>query len=644
MNEELFPIIKSYLRKEETDYALLITGPWGCGKSYYWRTVLQPEIEALDIDHVKKGNEQHYRIINVSLNGISSKDEIISQIIANRFSKGNEGPIAWELFSAVAKSSKKVKLIDDIGTILSKRQIGSIISPSDTVLCFDDLERSEIKMQELLGYINTIFIERYHYKVIFISNELPMIGEENSSSQDYKSIKEKYIGRTLRFRLDLEKIIKDIIHHLSGDDTEFTQFIDSNTSTISSIVNDTVIQDGTRNDKFAKLTSGRVENIRIVRFALELLYEMYVRPASNPLFESNGIELIVFTFMVAIEFKYGHLTAEDYLDDKGISGMEAAVIIHGASRASSMSITKTNNDDKPSKNDYPFALYSRYYGASLIPTLFIPGLYEYILTGYYNDDAISEQVSDHAGEPTEPHISALRTLQRSEALEDDEFIKQSEILIQSIKDHKWSIYAIMTIYQILAFYIKSGILKMEISDLHEDMVASVPQSKAGSKYDPNWIITSRDLLPERFDDDELMKSLLETIIEADKELRDDVYRANASQLLEKLIRGEKLTDIFSIEVQRQPILEHLDATEFSVKLNTFSNEQIRQFSLVLNEVSKYKTVQEKKDNSEIIDQYKMIIDNEISAAANKPYRLCELNRLKEYVEKLRYEPEKHESQ
>lgn len=412
MNEELFPIIKSYLEKQDTDYALMITGPWGCGKSYYWRTVLQPEIEKIDIHHVNKGNEKHYRIINVSLNGISSKGDIISQIIANRFSKGNEGTIGWELVSAIGKTSNKLNLLGELGKSLAKGNIGSIINPSDTVLCFDDLERSNIDMQELLGYINTTFIERYHYKVIFISDESHMNDDNKTENKKYKSIKEKYIGRTLRFRLDLEKIIKDISHHLSGDEAECTQFIDSNISIISSIVNDTVIQDGTRDDKFANRTSGRVENIRIVRFALELLSEMYVRPASSPLFKSRGPELIVFTFMIAIELKHGNLVAEDYRDDKGIPGMEISVMMHRRAGGSSRSIIPSSKDDIPSKVAYPIALHKRYYGASSISVVFIPGLYEYILTGYYNDEAISKQISEHYGEPTKPHISALHSLMR----------------------------------------------------------------------------------------------------------------------------------------------------------------------------------------------------------------------------------------
>jgi predicted AAA+ superfamily ATPase len=33
-------VIFDYLSKEDTDYAILINGPWGSGKTYYWKNNL----------------------------------------------------------------------------------------------------------------------------------------------------------------------------------------------------------------------------------------------------------------------------------------------------------------------------------------------------------------------------------------------------------------------------------------------------------------------------------------------------------------------------------------------------------------------------------------------------------------------------
>lgn len=34
-------IINDYINAEDTDYAIMIDGQWGAGKSYYWENVLR---------------------------------------------------------------------------------------------------------------------------------------------------------------------------------------------------------------------------------------------------------------------------------------------------------------------------------------------------------------------------------------------------------------------------------------------------------------------------------------------------------------------------------------------------------------------------------------------------------------------------
>ena len=42
--EEIKSIIKDYLSVKETDYAILINGQWGCGKTYFIKNELFDEI------------------------------------------------------------------------------------------------------------------------------------------------------------------------------------------------------------------------------------------------------------------------------------------------------------------------------------------------------------------------------------------------------------------------------------------------------------------------------------------------------------------------------------------------------------------------------------------------------------------------
>jgi tRNA A37 threonylcarbamoyladenosine biosynthesis protein TsaE len=40
-------IITDYLQAKETDYAIMINGDWGCGKTYYIRNILTDNIKKI---------------------------------------------------------------------------------------------------------------------------------------------------------------------------------------------------------------------------------------------------------------------------------------------------------------------------------------------------------------------------------------------------------------------------------------------------------------------------------------------------------------------------------------------------------------------------------------------------------------------
>ena len=66
--------IFNYLRMENNG-ALLVTGPWGCGKSYFFKNKL--------FDKLKK---EGFKPIRVSLFGMRSLDDLINDI-ASEFAK-----------------------------------------------------------------------------------------------------------------------------------------------------------------------------------------------------------------------------------------------------------------------------------------------------------------------------------------------------------------------------------------------------------------------------------------------------------------------------------------------------------------------------------------------------------------------------
>ena len=75
--DDLVESILDYIRADYTDYAIMINGEWGSGKTYFWNHKIRNKIEAMQI------NGKKYTTIYMSLYGISNLEEI-SKKIKNR--------------------------------------------------------------------------------------------------------------------------------------------------------------------------------------------------------------------------------------------------------------------------------------------------------------------------------------------------------------------------------------------------------------------------------------------------------------------------------------------------------------------------------------------------------------------------------
>lgn len=176
-------------------YAVLIKGAWGSGKSWF----IQDLIKAL---HLKNGRELY-----VSLYGLNSfsaiEDEFYRKLHPILSSKGME--IAGKILKGTLKATLKVDLNSDghndgsISTSIPNLNLPDYLkNTTGLVLIFDDIERCSINLPDLLGYINH-FVEHQDYKVILVANE-----DELKKEEKYKSIKEKLIGKIFEITPQIE--------------------------------------------------------------------------------------------------------------------------------------------------------------------------------------------------------------------------------------------------------------------------------------------------------------------------------------------------------------------------------------------------------------------------------------------------------
>ncbi len=95
MDKDILNIIKRYLDKPGVDYGLLLTGEWGCGKTYYVK------------NNLTKENGIDRKPVYISFQELSSADQIVS-LVTN------------QICFAESKSVKAVEKFIECGFILKK--------------------------------------------------------------------------------------------------------------------------------------------------------------------------------------------------------------------------------------------------------------------------------------------------------------------------------------------------------------------------------------------------------------------------------------------------------------------------------------------------------------------------------------------
>lgn len=219
---ELTEYILHYTNKNKTNYAIMMNGEWGIGKSYYIKNDL---VEAL-----KKENK---KCIIISLYRLQKTSEISSIIILEKMFMNKKklknvisigGNITTTLIKSYAEN-QGIKLNTD-GKGLDK--LKKLVNLSNTLIILEDVERTMIPIEELFGYINNM-VEQDHVKVLLVCNENEIIrkyenkADNNNSNIDneYKYFKEKTIGDTVRFESEIDEAIKNIMKDYFTEDYSF---------------------------------------------------------------------------------------------------------------------------------------------------------------------------------------------------------------------------------------------------------------------------------------------------------------------------------------------------------------------------------------------------------------------------------------
>ena len=211
-------------------------------------------------------------------------------------------------------------------------------STDDKVLCFDDLERANVDVIDILGYINN-FVEHDHIKTIIICNEKELSTKLKSSNlemktfiatyildrqkeltevtdkpmvekiqdtieyvfdkaNDYERIKEKLIGETFEYQPKFDYIINGLLMRYESNE-DLIRFLRESTGLIITTFN----KSGTR-------------NLRILKHALNDFKKIFEMVNNNYPNTNHRVlqTMLIFTIAVSFEIKAGKITKDKFVN------------------------------------------------------------------------------------------------------------------------------------------------------------------------------------------------------------------------------------------------------------------------------------------------------------------------------------------
>lgn len=246
--QELNQYILHYMTEDKTKSAIMLTAPWGTGKSYYIQNELRLFLE--------KSEKGKIKCLTVSLYGLKSLFELSKALYFESkigFLNNTSEKVATGKFATktILKGVTSFFNIDLSHSDEEMQKLFESVDFSGKLIILEDLERSGIDIIEVLGYVNNL-VEQDGVKVLLVANEDEIIQykpieTENKEEQKtvelldklsehknrvftdntvkYLKVKEKTVSDTIQFKEDYKTAIKDIIR-IFGNST-LDNFLDS---------------------------------------------------------------------------------------------------------------------------------------------------------------------------------------------------------------------------------------------------------------------------------------------------------------------------------------------------------------------------------------------------------------------------------
>ena len=582
--EELVESILDYVRADYTDYAIMINGEWGSGKTYFWNNKIRKKIDTMKL------NGKQYTTIYMSLYGISNLEDISKKIFIETTQLMNKNLRKYMNNNKQTSIPEYAKTGLDMANLfgISKNgerfNYGDFFSTDDKVLCFDDLERANVDVIDILGYINN-FVEHDHIKTIIICNEkelstklksnnlemktfiatymLDKQGEllktdkpivEKIKSQieyvfdkanEYERIKEKLIGETFEYIPKFDYIINGILMRYESDQ-ELIRFLRENTNIIISTFN----KSGTR-------------NLRILKHALNDFQKVFEMTSKNYPNISNRViqTMLIFTIAISFEIKAGKITKDKFVDIKDNEEYKSILV------SSRVLMDNKQFYIKEFDNNYYYNFKAEY--------RFFKFIEYYVRTRIFDMRLFKENMDLIIDKSATRNMPAYKRILTEEywKISDDEFSNIIDEVIDNIKSGEIEIIDLVKLYAYFNYFSKKKLIKYNITALKNLFIDGMNIASVNSRYCED---VEKELSKIAIQDEEKeMEEVLKKFYNLNEELKDKMYKEKADEIFKYIpMRMERFYDIFEKECMDIPIFKYQEPHQMFQRILCASNEDI----------------------------------------------------------------------
>ena len=615
--EDLVESILDYVRADYTDYAIMINGEWGSGKTYFWNNRIRNKIDSLQL------NGRQYTTIYMSLYGISNLEDISKKIFIETTQLMDKNLRRYMNQTGIESIPEYAKTGLDMANLFGVTQNGDKVdysqffSTDDKVLCFDDLERANVDVIDILGYINN-FVEHDHIKTIIICNEKELSTKLKSSNlemktfiatylldkegdlaksdkpmvekiqdkieyvfdkaNDYERIKEKLIGETFEYVPEFNYIINGILMRYENN-ADLIKFLRENTNYIISTFN----KSGTR-------------NLRILKHALNDFNKIFDMVNRNYPNTNNKVlkTMLIFTIAISFEIKAGRITKDKFINIKDNEEYKSILI------SSRVFMDNRQFYIKEFDNNYYYNFKAEY--------RFFKFIEKYVRTRIFDMKTFKKDMEVIINTVDTQKLAAYKRLLVEEywKISDDEFPTIIEQIIADVKEGKVPLLDMVKLFIYFSYFVKKGLINYDIKTIKTIFSSGMNISALTSDYYENAEEEIEQILGEETPE---LREILDHFYKLNTTLKDKMYIQKADDIFKCIpMKMEQFYERFDKECMDVPIFKYYDSYQMFQRLSCATNEDIVLIKeVLLQRASKYeKEIEPEMKN---IAELKQIIDD-----------------------------------